>query len=208
MTKTLKKSLAICVLFFVQNSFAQKSLFLKLGSNITQYQYTEITPKMRPESGGSYEVGFKKLIPESSYPGLYYSVSLLINNFNQSAGSSTSLYQWKATYMGLNGNVGFKIYNNRDNSFKGNLVFGTSISSLVKGTQTTNFSLYDLKSESDFNKIFITPSVGIEGIYNINNEMMISLGYNYSKSFNFKPNGTENLNFTNNNFFLGTYIEF
>lgn len=208
MVKTITKSIVVFAMTFYQWSFAQKSVFLKLGSNITQYEYSEIEPKMRPESGGSYEIGFKNFIPNSSYPGLYYSLGFLINNFNQIAGSESSLYQWKTTYVGVNGNIGFTLYNNNDNRFKSNLVFGASINTLLKGRQITNFSLFDLKNEPNFNKIFIMPSVGLEGIYNINNEIMISLGYHFSRSFNFKPNGSENLNFMNNNFSLGTSIEF
>ena len=201
----MRKLTLFCFFTLFQLAFGQ-AVFLKLGNNITHYQYTENNINMRSEPGGSYELGYKKFVPQSSYPGLYYTVGLMINNFNQVAGSETSLYRWRTTYMGINGNVGFRIYKNRESNFISNIVFGMGINKFLKGTQTTNSSLYDLKGTHDFNKIFIQPSFGLEGIYNVNNEVFISVGYNYSKTFNFKSGGDENLNFVNNNFFIGTYI--
>lgn len=205
----MKKFLIICAAVLSQLSFAQsgQSVYLKLGSNITHYEYIEQSPTMRSEPGGSYEIGYKSLIPQSKYPGFFYSVGLLVNNFNQVGGTETSLYRWRSTYLGLNGNIGFRLYKNREGNFTSNVVFGASINKFLKGTQTTNNTLYDLKQSDEFNRLFLQPSIGLEGIYNINNEVFISVGYHLSKTFNFKSNTDENLNFVNNNFFIGTYID-
>lgn len=195
------------ILFHNLQGQSGKSVFLKLGNNITHYEYIEQSPILRSEPGGSYEIGYKSMVPESAYPGLYYTVGLMVNNFNQVGGSDTSLYRWKTTYMGLQGTLGMRIYKNREGNFTSNVTLGTSLNTFLKGTQSTNNSLYDLKNSSEFKRIFIQSSIGIEGIYNLNNEVFISVGYNLSKTFNFKSNSDENLNFVNNNFFIGTYID-
>lgn len=205
----MKKTLIISFVLLIQAAFGQsgQSVFLKLGNNITHYEYIELSPSMRSEPGGSYELGYKSLIPQSKYPGSFYTVGLLVDNYNQVGGSETSLYRWRSTYVGLNGAVGLRVYKNREGNFISNISLGMSINKFLKGTQTTNNTLYDLKGSDEFNRIFIQPSLGLEGIYSINNEIFISLGYKFSKTFNLKSNTDENLNFVNNTFFIGTYID-
>lgn len=203
-----KLLLLLCSAFyFVAFGQSEKSVYLKIGSNITKYEYVGRNVDLFSEAGGSYEIGYKSMILNASQPGLYYTLGVVVDHFNQKGGSDTSLYQWESTYLGLNGNLGFWVARSNADRFVANLFMGMSVNMMLNGTQITNNKLYNLKNNSEFDKLYIQPRLGLEGVYRINEDFALSLGYQLSKTFNFQSNKEENLNFINHTFFVGASID-
>jgi hypothetical protein len=85
---------------------------------------------------------------------------------------------------------------------------GVGIATIIYGKQNLNGQYLDLSSQKEFSGIWIAPRLGITASYNVDNDIYLSLGYAYSKSFNVSNSTDEKLSFNNNQIQFGVHFSF
>jgi opacity protein-like surface antigen len=85
---------------------------------------------------------------------------------------------------------------------------GLGISSLIYGKQNINGEYLDLSSQKEFSGIWVAPKLGLTASYNVDNDIYLSLGYAYSKSFSLSNSTDEKLSFNNSQIQFGVHFMF
>ena len=83
---------------------------------------------------------------------------------------------------------------------------GLNGSSIINGLQQINGIYYDLIKENEFKGFVVTPSIGIQVRYNVNNLNFISLGYNYAKTYNLSNSTNQSVIFNTNQIQFGIHF--
>lgn len=203
----MKKLLIFLIgFYFLQGSTAQEMYFLT-GKNITSFDYKDSegnkNENLQAGSGSTYEVGFTNNLGNDSFT---YSVGVALNQYNALGSELSNSYRWETEYLGLNGSLS---YNFITSDFivlaaKGSLGFST----IIYGKQEMDGEFFDLKSNDEFKGIFLHPSVGLVAKSDIQNDIHLSLGYNYSKSFNLLNSSEEKLSINNSQIQFGIHFFF
>jgi hypothetical protein len=95
--------LAASLLIYTASLRAQQAV-LVTGQNFTTYNFKDSSGQsslnLNPQAGSFYEiVSDIELFSRGS--GLYFSPSLVFNQFNASGGNRVSQYHWKTNFLGL-----------------------------------------------------------------------------------------------------------
>jgi hypothetical protein len=77
---------------------------------------------------------------------------------------------------------------------------------MIYGKQNSNGVVYDLIGQNEFSGIFISPFVGLQTRYRLNDLGYLSLGYAFSKSLKPFNNSTEKLSFNTNQILFGIHF--
>jgi len=198
------KYYAFLFIFFLTFSASSQEMFGSVGLNSTKYDYTnslnESLDGLQNGSGLSVEAGISHYI-FSSQDLISHSVSLTLNQFNASAVEDAKPYSWKTTYMGIQNVLKIKIFTTQT-SLGLDVKAGFNLSHIISGKQNNNQVLFDITKNPEFSGIFIQPLFGLEFYYEINRNVTISCGHNYSKAFNTKQS-IEKLSFSNNQTHFG-----
>jgi len=200
----LKNFLLFTFLVVSSQLFSQESYFL-VGSNFTKYTFKssggDMTTPLQSGTGSTYEMGYSLHIKEEK---IYYSVGVALNDYNAVAGSQSESYQWDTKYIGIQNAVSynFSISNNFQLSIKG----GVNLATIIYGKQNINGAVYDLMGQDEFAGIFLSPFVGVETRYKVNDLGYLSLGYALSKSINPFNTSQEKLSFNTNQILFGIHF--
>lgn len=189
----------------IQNMHSQE-IYLHMGKNFTQYDYksgTDSSPSLQAGSGNFYEIGYVMTLNNEK---LKYAVGLSLNEYNALGGDINSSYSWNTQYMGIENtfSIAFVNWNGLQASANG----GVGIATLIYGKQNLNGQYLDLSSQKEFSGIWIAPRLGLTASYNVDNDIYLSLGYAYSKSFNVSNSTDEKLSFNNNQIQFGVHFTF
>ena len=136
---------------------------------------------------------------------LSYAVSVVYNQFNAEGGTSTANYSWKTNYLGVQNALNYTLFQN-SKSFKVKTKLGVATSTIIKGEQYINNVVFDITNNEEFKGITIQPNVGVDFQYAINQNVRISAGYEFSKTYNVSNKSTEELSFTNNQIHFGLHF--
>jgi len=200
----IKNYLLIAALFFSFQLFSQESFFL-VGSNITKYTFKSsdgiMTTPLQSGSGSSYEMGYSRPIKNEK---LFYNISITLNDYNAVAGSPSNSYKWNTKYLGFQNAVSFKFP--IANNFQLVLNGGLNISTIIYGKQELNSLVYDLIGQDEFKGVLFSPLIGSHLKYKLNDFGYLSVGYNFSKSFNPFNASTEKLSFSTNQILFGIHF--
>ena len=188
-----------------QNSKAQE-IYLQTGKNITSYDYksdTNSAPSLQAGTGNFYEVGYKMTLNNEK---LKYAIGLNFNEYNAIGGDAASSYSWNTQYLGVQNTFSIAFVNK--SGFQVSANAGLGVATLIYGKQNINGQYLDLSSQKEFSGLWIAPKLGLQASYNINNDVFLSLGYGYSKSYNLTNSTAEKLSFNNNQIQFGVNFIF
>jgi hypothetical protein len=202
----MKKLLLIALIALSFQHLQAQEIYLQTGKNFTQYDYksgTDTSPNLQAGSGSFYEIGY---VMKLNNEKLKYTVGLSLNEYNAIGGDINSSYSWNTQYMGVENTFSIAFLNT--GGFQASAKGGLGISTLIYGKQNLNGQYLDLTSQKEFSGIWIAPNVGLTASYNVDNDIYLSLGYSYSKSFNLSNNTDEKLSFNNNQIQFGVHFTF
>jgi hypothetical protein len=196
--------LAAIVLSF-QDIHSQE-IYLQTGKNFTKYDYksgNDSSPSLQSGSGNFYEIGYIMTLNNEK---LKYAIGLSLNEYNAIGGDINSSYSWDTQYMGIQNT--FSIAFIRKSGFEASANGGLGISTLIYGKQNLNGQYLDLASQKEFSGLWIAPNLGLTASYNVDNDIYLSIGYAYSKSFNVSNSTEEKLSFNNSQIQFGVHFMF
>jgi len=212
----MKKLLYIFLITISSYGYGQ-NVFFNTGVNITTYDYENssggTSNNLQSSTGSFYEIGYAIPIDFSNrsrgwgrYSRLKFKTSFTLNNYNATGGNSLDNYDWKTQYMGLRTNLEFFIW--KSDYFSGTIDGGVGFEFLGRGKQKIGGETYDLKSNDEFNSLFLTPKLGFNFVYNVTEDVGLSAGFNLSKATSSKGgNGGENVQFNNSQISFGINIQ-
>lgn len=187
-------------------SIQSQEIYFKTGKNFTQYDYksdTNSSPSLQAGSGNFYEICY---VMKLNNEKLKYAIGLSLNEYNAIGGNAVSSYSWNTQYLGVENtfSIAFVNWNGLQASVNG----GLGISSLIYGKQNINGEYLDLSSQKEFSGIWVAPKLGLTASYNVDNDIYLSLGYAYSKSFSLSNSTDEKLSFNNSQIQFGVHFMF
>lgn len=196
--------LTLLVLYF-QNIQSQE-IYLQTGKNFTQYDFKSnagSSPHLQAGSGNFYEIGY---IITLNNEKLKYAIGMSLNEYNAIGGNAVNSYSWNTQYLGIQNT--FSIAFVKKSGFSASASGGLGIASLIYGKQNRNGEFLDLSSQREFSGLWIAPNLGLQASYNVDNDIHLSLGYNYSKNFNISNNSDDKLSFNTNKIQFGIHFKF
>lgn len=200
----LKNVLLFAFLIASCQLFSQEAYFLT-GSNFTKYTFKSsgesMTTPVQSGTGSAFEMGYS--IPMNN-PNIQYSIGLTLNEYNAVAGSQSGSYTWDTKYIGLQNAVGYNY--SVSNDFQVALKGGVNLSTLMYGRQNSNGAVYDLMGQNEFSGLFLSPFVGVQTRYKVNDLGFLSLGYTFSKSLNPFNTSSEKLFYSTNQILFGIHF--
>ena len=202
----MRKLLLLVVLVLSIQNIHSQEIYLQTGKNFTQYDYksnSSSSPSLQSGSGNFYEIGYVMTLNNEK---LKYAIGLSLNEYNALGGDINSSYSWNTQYMGVENT--FSIAFLKKGGFQASANGGLGISTLIYGKQNLNGQYLDLSSQKEFSGIWIAPKLGLTASYNVDNDIYLSLGYSYSKSFNVSNSTDEKLSFNNNQIQFGVHFMF
>ena len=194
--------LTLIVLSF-QNIHSQE-IYLQTGKNFTNYDYksdTSTSPGLQAGTGNFYEMGYRMTLNNEK---LKYAIGLYLNEYNAIGGNAVNSYSWNTQYLGVQNT--FSIAFVKVAGFEASANAGLGINTLMYGKQNINGQYLDLSSQKEFSGLWIAPKLGLQASYNVDNDIFLSLGYGYSKSFNLSNSTAEKLSFNNNQIQFGVHF--
>lgn len=200
----MKNYLLILFLIVSFQLFSQEAYFLA-GSNFTKYVYKNATGAMtiplQSGTGSTYEMGYSMPLKISN---VHYSLGITLNDYNAVAGSQSESYKWDTKYIGVQNAVSYNyaVSNDFELSVKG----GVNLSTIIYGKQNINGVVYDLMGQDEFSGIFLSPFVGVQTRYKLNDLGYLSFGYAFSKSLNLFNSSQEKLSFNTNQILFGIHF--
>ena len=212
----MKKLLYIFFITISSYGYGQ-NVFFNTGVNITTYDYENssggTSDNLQSTTGSFYEIGYAIPIDFSNrsrgwgrYSRLIFKTSFTLNNYNATGGNSLDNYDWKTQYMGLRTNLEFFIL--KSDYFSATIDGGVGFEFLGRGKQKIGGETFDLKSNDEFNSLFLTPKLGFNFVYNVTEDVGLSAGFNLSKATSSKGgNGGENVQFNNSQISFGINIQ-
>jgi len=195
----------ILIVLSFQNIHSQE-IYLQTGKNFTNYDYksdTNSSPILQAGTGNFYEIGYRIILNNEK---LKYAIGLNLNEYNAIGGNAVSSYSWNTQYLGVQNT--FSIAFLKASGLEVSANAGLGINTLIYGKQNINGQYLDLSSQKEFSGLWIAPKLGLQSSYNVNNDINLSLGYGYSKSFNLINSTAEKLSFNNNQIQFGVNFIF
>jgi hypothetical protein len=202
----MRKLIMLMMIVMSYQSIQSQEIYFKTGKNFTQYDYksdTSSSPSLQAGSGNFYEIGY---VMKLNNEMLKYAIGLSLNEYNAIGGNAVSSYSWDTQYLGVENtfSIAFVNWNGLQASVNG----GLGISSLIYGKQNINGEYLDLSSQKEFSGFWVAPKLGLTASYNVDNDIYLSLGYAYSKSFNLSNSTDEKLSFNNSQIQFGVHFMF
>ena len=200
----MRKLLLLVVLVLSIQNIHSQEIYLQTGKNFTKYDYksnSSSSPSLQSGSGNFYEIGYVMTLNNEK---LKYAVGLSLNEYNALGGDINSSYSWNTQYMGVENTFSIAFVNK--SGFQASAQGGLGISTLIYGKQNLNGQYLDLASQKEFSGIWIAPKLVLKASYNVDNDIYLSLGYSYSKSFNVSNSTDEKLSFNNNQIQFGVHF--
>lgn len=200
----LKNYLLFIVLIASCQLFSQEAHFLA-GSNFTKYTFKSsegtLTTQLQSGTGSTYEMGYSMPLKIQK---INYSVGITLNDYNAIAGSPSESYRWDTKYIGIQNALSYNF--TVSNDFQLVLKGGVNLSTIIYGKQNINGVVYDLMGQDEFSGIFLSPSVGVNARYKLNDFGYLSLGYAFSKSINVFNTSEDKLSFNTDQILFGIHF--
>ncbi|RAR70182.1 outer membrane beta-barrel protein [Flavobacterium aciduliphilum] len=202
----MRKLFFLLLFVFSLTKVHSQEIYLQTGKNFTNYDYksdNSSAPSLQAGSGNFYEIGYIMTLNNEK---LKYAIGLGLNEYNAIGGSVVNSYSWNTQYLGIQNT--FSVAFVKAKGFEGTAHAGLGMSTLIYGKQNLNGQYLDLASQKEFSGFWVAPRLGIQASYNIENDIFLSLGYGYAKSFNLTNSTTEKLSFNTNQIQFGLHFMF
>lgn len=202
----MRKLLMLAAIVLSFQDIHSQEIYLQTGKNFTKYDYksgNNTSPSLQSGSGNFYEIGYIMTLNNEK---LKYAIGLSLNEYNAIGGDINSSYSWDTQYMGIQNTFSFAFVST--GGFEASANGGLGISTLIYGKQNLNGQYLDLASQKEFSGLWIAPNLGLKASYNVDNDIYLSIGYAYSKSFNVSNSTDEKLSFNNSQIQFGVHFMF
>jgi hypothetical protein len=201
----MKKLLLLMTIVCSLESVHSQEIYFYTGKNITNYDFKDASgassPDLQAGSGTFYETGYAMSLNNEK---IKYAIGLSLNEYNAIGGNSANSNSWNTLYLGIQNVVSYSLLGR--GSFDANIKAGLGLASLIYGKQEINGTFLDLGSQKEFSGLIIQPVIGFQTRYSIMEDGFLSVGYNYSKSFNVTNNTDEKLSFNNSQIQFGIHF--
>lgn len=201
----MKKIILIPILICLHSLAHSQGLNFYTGKNLTSYNFKNSSgssnSNIKSGTGSFYEIGFSKAFKNDVFS---YSFGVSLNEYNNNGGNSAHNYKWENQYLGLQSSLSYSYLKGKNFDLQSKI--GLNGSSIINGLQQINGIYYDLIKENEFKGFVVTPSIGIQVRYNVNNLNFISLGYNYAKTYNLSNSTNQSVIFNTNQIQFGIHF--
>lgn len=198
-----KITLTAVIIMIYSVCFSQELVF-KTGKNITNYDYTSengSAPSLQAGQGNFYELAYNRRVYKQK---LQLSTGLSLNEYNALGNNLNATYSWNTLYAGIQNSLGLVVL--KKSGFEGSAWAGMGIETLIYGKQNLNGQFMDLWKQKEFAGLWVSPKLGISILYQCMDNVGLSFGYSYAKSFNLSNNTPEKLSFNNQQLQFGIHI--
>lgn len=196
----------VVIAFFSISKLSAQEVFIQTGKNTTAYDFKTsdggAAPDYRSGSGDFFEIGYKSNYKDTNFA---YLISLTYNQFNAAASSGAINYSWNTSYLGIQNMIAYTLFKS-EKRIEFVLKAGFNTAHIIKGEQFINTTYFDIKKQREFSGIMLQPIIGLNAKYSISENLSVSLGYNFSKTFNFSNSSNEKLSFHTNQIQFGLYF--
>lgn len=202
----MRKLLLLAWIVFSFQNIQSQEIYLQTGKNYTNYDYksgTSTSPSLQSGSGNFYEIGYSMTLNSEK---LKYAIGMNLNEYNAIGGNAVNSYSWNTQYLGIQNTFSYAFITT--GGLEATVNGGLGLATLIYGKQNINGQFMDLSTQKEFFGIWLAPKLGIQASYNVENDIFLSLGYAYSKSFNMSNSTAEKLAFNNSQIQFGVHFLF
>ena len=204
----MKKIVPHILFFFLTFSTYSQGVFFNLGKNFSTLTYknnSSFTKKLIVNGvGDAYELGFTDVLKYKNFKDLKYTGSITINDYNTIAESAVNRLEWKTTYLGVQSTVDYQFYDSF--CFFLSARAGLSLSTILRGKQVVDNSVFNLAGNGEFSGLVIQPVIGVYAKYYLSKNGYLSAGLNLSKSVKL-GNNPDNVSINNTQILFGGYFD-
>ena len=204
----MKKIVPHILFFLLTITTYSQGVFFNLGKNFSSLSYknkSSFTEKLRINGvGDAYELGYTDVLKYKNFKDLKYTGSITINDFNAIAESDLNKLEWKTTYLGVQSTVDYQFYDSF--YFFLSAKAGLNLSTILRGKQEIDNSVYNLAHSSEFSGIILQPVIGVYAKYYMSKNGYLSAGLNLSKSVKL-GNNSDNVSINNTQILFGGYFD-
>lgn len=198
-------------LVFLLLSFETEAqqLFAKAGVTVSNFDYQnsqgEPLSNLLSVSNGHIAAGYREGLDRNDVFFLRLQASYVGYG---AIGSDTILdnfFEYDLNYVGVGVGLDVRLFSLRDFNF----LFTPTLSGeyLLRGTQTLNNQVFDLRGQEEFQSFNFFLRLGAEGQYPVSRSSKLTLGYNYGRSLGIISQGDdETLNINTHQFSIGLLI--
>jgi hypothetical protein len=179
-------------------------VYFRIGKNFTRYGFKSADGASKNDfntgAGDFYEVGYTTRIRAN----IFYNVGVVLHGYNSSVASNANSYIWDTEYIGIRNSLQYNFLGTEFVNFY--ITTGLDITTMLQGQQAINGAIFDLKGEKEFSGIVVAPLIGMAAKSPIADLGYMSVGLNYSKSFNVSNSTTEKLSFITTQIYFGLHF--
>ena len=180
-------------------SYSQ-AYFIRSGKNSSKFKYsTDYSDKvLNSDIGDSYEIGRSFRINGTTMDN---EVALVFNKFNPYVGSPESEVRYSLHYLGIENAILYPII---ESKFTLLVRAGLSCNKLISGIESIEGELHSVSNFPEFKGLVFMGVLGLQSNLEVNENLNLSLGYNYGTSFiNTGHLKSEKLTISRNQFVVG-----
>ena len=186
----MKKIIFYLTILSFLNIQSQEVAF-NVGTNYTDYSFDANDDFEASGMGSHFEIGYTKKIGKTkTEKSLGYSLSLNLNQYNAAYGNMASSYSWETSYIGIRNGLDVPLLV-MDNGFRLDVLFGVSLSTILKGQQKVNNMVYDISDHSEFCGLTGWTDAGLKLTYDFKDDVSLALGYSMSQNFKITGKSTQ-----------------
>jgi hypothetical protein len=186
----MKKIIFYLTILSFLNIQSQEVAFT-VGTNYTDYSFDANDDFNASGMGSHFEIGYTKKIGKTkTEKSLGYSLNLNLNQYNASYGNMASSYSWETSYIGIRNGLDVPLLV-MDNGLQLDVLFGVSLSTILKGQQKVNNMVYDISDHSEFNGLTGWGDAGLKLTYDFKDDVKLALGYSMSQNFKITGKSTQ-----------------
>ena len=186
----MKKIIFYLTILSFLNIQSQEVAF-NVGTNYTDYSFDANDDFEASGMGSHFEIGYTKKIGKTkTEKSLGYSLSLNLNQYNASYGNMASSYSWETSYIGIRNGLDVPLLV-MNNGLRLDVLFGVSLSTILKGQQKVNNMVYDISDHSEFCGLTGWGDAGLKLTYDFKDDVSLALGYSMSQNFKITGKSTQ-----------------
>jgi hypothetical protein len=198
----MKYILPILIFFSFLNITKAQEMYIKVGKNIANYHFidsTNETVNLQSDFGNQYEVGYSTFALSPSK--IYFTVGACYNEYNAIGYTGNINLSWQANYLGLKATSKYLIIDDLLNRLS--LKLGILSETIVHGNEKIDNDNYNLLKQAEFKGFVISPNIGLQYCYKINNDVNLLFDYEYSSHYNLSNKTTQKLSIQNHGISFG-----
>lgn len=181
-----------------------QAYFIRSGKNSSKFKYsTDYSKKvLNSDIGDTYEIGRSFRINRTNMDN---EVALVYNKFNPYVSSPESEVRYSLHYLGIENAVLYPIIgSNLYSRFILLVRAGLSCNKLISGIESIEGEIHNVSKFPEFKGLLFIGVLGLQSNIEVNENINLSLGYNYGTSFiNTDQLESEKLTISRNQFVVG-----